>query len=80
MSGTGLVVVFYLILIKGGVCGPVERGRYLDEIEAENIFEGKGEAIESVLARLQPGICARCTVRISRECADLPGSNLGKRA
>jgi SulP family sulfate permease len=64
----------YLVRIKGGVCEPIERGRYLDEIGAENTFEGKGEAIENVVTRLDPAVCEHCTARIFRECASLPGA------
>ncbi|BAZ95326.1 sulfate transporter [Thiohalobacter thiocyanaticus] len=59
----------YLIRIKPGVCEPLERGPYLDAIGAENIFEGKGEAIRTVFDRLDPDICRRCTARIFNECA-----------
>jgi SulP family sulfate permease len=64
----------YLIHIKGGVCEPIERGRYLDEIGAENMFDGKSEAVASVVERLDPAICARCQTRIFRECANMPGA------
>jgi len=59
----------YLIRVKPGVCEPLERGPYLDEVGAENIFEGKGEAIRTVFDVLDVDICRHCTARIFNECA-----------
>jgi SulP family sulfate permease len=63
-----------LIRVKQGVCEPMERGRYLDDIGAENTFEGKGDAIATVVQRLDTSVCARCDKRIFRECSSLPGA------
>jgi sulfate permease, SulP family len=66
----------YLIRVKPGVCEPLTRGGYLDEIGMENLFTGKTEAIAWATSRLDPEICRTCTARIFRECADKPGAEL----
>jgi SulP family sulfate permease len=59
-----------------GLRQPVERvlrnGRFLEAIGEENVFRGKRDATAEIFARLDRDICARCRVRIFRECATLP--------
>lgn len=64
----------YLIRVKPGVCEPLTRGGYLDEIGKENVFTGKTEAIAWATSRVDPEICRSCTARIFRECAGKPGA------
>jgi sulfate permease, SulP family len=56
---------------------PVEavlrNGGFLAELGEENLFRSKRDAIHAIVAQLDPAICARCTARIFRECATLPG-------
>jgi len=68
-AGGGL----YLYNVKEGVCEPLKRGGYADEIGPENMFDSKTEAIRSIFHRLDPEVCRRCTARIFRECRDAPG-------
>jgi len=62
----------YLVRVKEGVCQPLGKGGYLDEIGRENFFDGKTEAIEKIFQRLDREICRRCTYRIFQECTTLP--------
>ncbi|MFZ5761690.1 MAG: SulP family inorganic anion transporter [Thermodesulfobacteriota bacterium] len=62
----------FLYDIKKGVCDYFQKGGYLDEIGAENIFESKDEAIAGIFRRLDRSVCARCTRRIFLECMTLP--------
>jgi SulP family sulfate permease len=43
----------------------------------DHIFSTKRQALHTIVRRLDPGICARCHVRIFEECATQPG---GERA
>ncbi len=63
----------YLIRVKPGVCEPLTRGGYLDEIGRENLFTGKTDAIAWATSRLDPEVCRTCTARIFHECAGKPG-------
>jgi SulP family sulfate permease len=62
----------YLLRVKEGVCQPLGKGGYLEEIGRANIFDTKTEAIEKIFHRLDPEVCRRCTRRIFQECATLP--------
>ena len=62
----------YLLRVKEGVCQPLGKGGYLEEIGRENLFDTKTEAIAKVFPRLDPEVCRRCTRRIFLECATLP--------
>jgi len=62
----------YLYDIKKPVCDHIEKGGYLDEIGAENIFESKDEALAEIFTRLDREICSRCDKRIFLECMTLP--------
>ncbi|MDD3517266.1 MAG: SulP family inorganic anion transporter [Chromatiales bacterium] len=61
----------YFYRIKEGVCGPLKRGGYMDEIGWNNLFTSKTEAIGHIFERLDKDVCARCTRRIFRECASV---------
>jgi SulP family sulfate permease len=50
----------------------LERAGHLASIGHENVFASKDEAISKVFARLDRGVCARCTARIFLECRRLP--------
>ncbi len=56
--------------------GPVlelwERLGFLRELGAEHVFPAKRVAIASIFKRLDPAICAGCTVRLYEECKTLP--------
>ena len=58
---------------------PLERSGYLDEIGRENIFESKGEAIETIFRRLDPSVCAGCPRRVFRECHEVDRGGKGER-
>lgn len=62
----------YLYDIKKGVCDYFQKGGYLDEIGAENIFDSKDEAISAIFTRLDRSICSHCKDRIFLECMTLP--------
>lgn len=62
----------YLTSLKPSVLTVMKRGGYLDEIGADHFFAHKQEAIASLYAQLDRGMCATCTARIFRECGDLP--------
>jgi len=49
-----------------------ERLGFLRELGAEHVFPAKRVAIASIFQRLDPAICARCTVRLYEECKTLP--------
>lgn len=38
-----------------------------------HIFQTKREALRTIVERLDPGVCAQCTVRIFEECVTRPG-------
>ncbi|HSW24283.1 MAG TPA: SulP family inorganic anion transporter, partial [Burkholderiaceae bacterium] len=45
-----------------------QRSGFLDEIGRDHIFPDKRIAIATIVPRLDPGICARCTVKLFEEC------------
>ncbi len=45
-----------------------EKTGFLNELATEHIFQSKAAAIGHIFCRLDPEICARCTVRIFTEC------------
>lgn len=65
----------YLLRIKPGVCEPISKGPYLDEISAMNIFESKGEAIHEVYQLLDKDICSQCSSHIFLECGGKPSKH-----
>ncbi len=58
----------YLCKVKDEVCNVLKRGGFVDQIGSENIFVTKLDAIQSLFARLDKSICARCDKRIFLEC------------
>ena len=58
----------YLHQLKEEAREPLERGGYLDEIGRENVFESKGDAIETIFGRLDRNTCTTCALRVFREC------------
>ncbi|WP_428420531.1 SulP family inorganic anion transporter [Methylibium sp.] len=53
-----------------------ERAGFLDVLGRDHIFADKHSAIARIVPRLDPGICARCRVRIFSECDQQPGAAL----
>jgi len=63
----------YLVGVQPNFCGMLNRGGQVEEVGRENIFDHKGEAIQTIYPRLDSAICRTCTARIFREChAALP--------
>lgn len=58
----------YLYRLKDNASKVMEKGGYMDEIGADNIFDSKGAAIGGIFNRLDKSICARCPNRIFTEC------------
>ncbi len=58
----------YLIRVKDAVRETLRRGRYLERIGSENIFDSKTTAIRTVVEKLDPAICRDCNRRVFREC------------
>jgi SulP family sulfate permease len=71
-NGGGL----YLVGLKPGACVPLTKGEYFREIGAENTFDGKTEALASIVPDLDSEVCSRCTLRIFRECEAHPKPSL----
>ena len=49
-----------------------QRMGFVEYLGADHIFPDKGTAISQIYDRLDPDICASCTVRIFRECNERP--------
>ena len=49
-----------------------QRISFMTELGTDHIFPAKRIAIETIFNRLDPDICARCTVRVYAECKTLP--------
>jgi sulfate permease, SulP family len=45
---------------------------FVHELGADHVFPSKRAAIAGIFPRLDPAICARCTVRLYEECRSLP--------
>jgi len=58
----------YFYRIKEGVCEPLRRGGYIQEIGDENMYRSKTEAITEIFETLDKSICATCDKRIFKEC------------
>lgn len=50
-----------------------ERTGFLQRLGADHIFPDKATAIRQIYARLDRGVCDRCTARCFRECGPAPG-------
>lgn len=62
----------YFHEVKEGVCGPLRRGHYIEEIGDENMFNSKTEAVAEIFQTLDKNICANCDKRIFIECQAVP--------
>ena len=62
----------YFYQLKDQVRKMFERSGTLATLGPENIFRSKAEAIQSIFAKLDHGICARCDKRIFIECKQIP--------
>ena len=52
-----------------------QRTGFLERLGADHIFPDKPHAIATIFHRLDPAVCARCPVRVFRECQpDDPGA------
>ncbi|MCG8508792.1 MAG: SulP family inorganic anion transporter, partial [Rhodospirillales bacterium] len=60
----------YLVDLHESVALSLERGGYLDAIGRDNVFDSKTAALAAIYGRLNKDVCADCTARIFRECAD----------
>ncbi|CAK0770408.1 sulfate permease, SulP family [Gammaproteobacteria bacterium] len=60
----------YFIRLKDTVYEQFDEYGILKSIGGKNIFESKGEAIPSIIARLDKTICETCQARIFLECAN----------
>jgi SulP family sulfate permease len=58
----------YFYRLKDAPRAVLERGGYLKDIGAENVFPVKTRAVAELYPRLDSEICRRCRVRIFREC------------
>jgi SulP family sulfate permease len=63
----------YFYEIKEGVCGPLRRGGYIQEIGEEYMYDSKSEAVASIFEELDKNICRTCEARIFRECQTVEG-------
>jgi sulfate permease, SulP family len=45
-----------------------QRTGFLDEVGRDHVFPDKRIAIATIVPRLDPGICSRCTVKLFEEC------------
>jgi SulP family sulfate permease len=65
--------LLYLCSLKGEAREILRRGGCLGSIGEENVFPTKTEALAKLVPRLDPQRCRECTLRIFRECAQMPG-------
>ena len=69
----------YMYRLKDSAMKALNRGGYIDEIGAANIFDSKDEAIRDIFSRLDKNICVTCNNRIFIECgAVAPEDRRGK--
>jgi sulfate permease, SulP family len=64
----------YLCSLKGNVVDVMKRGGCSKSMGEEHMFRSKLEAIGTIVPRLDPERCRRCTVRIFHECSQMPGA------
>jgi len=62
-----------LCSLKGEAREILRRGGCLGSIGEENVFLTKTEALARLVPQLDPERCRVCTLRIFRECAQMPG-------
>jgi len=51
-----------------------QAGGYIDRLGADHVFADKRRAIETIVPRLEGGICATCRLRVFEECVKQPGA------
>jgi SulP family sulfate permease len=61
----------FLIRVKERVLELLERGGYVVDIGADNIFQSKTKALRTIYRKLDYDICRRCDRRVFVECARL---------
>lgn len=62
----------YFCSLKEEVMKIKERGGCTRSIGEDNIFRSKTDAVGSIVPRLDPERCRYCTVRVFRECTQMP--------
>jgi SulP family sulfate permease len=63
----------YLYEVKDTVCSILHNSDFIRSIGDENIFDSKTKAVEAIVhEHLDPERCRRCSVRIFRDCAQMP--------
>ena len=60
--------------LREGAAGVLQKPPFAEEFGAGTVHASKRGAIASIVARLDPEICRRCTARVFTECASAPGS------
>jgi SulP family sulfate permease len=65
----------YLMHVKEGVCEPLRRGGYIEEIGNDKVFQSKSKALAAVVNDLDPCVCALCTKRVFQECPSRQGED-----
>lgn len=58
----------YFYRVKDAVRALLERGGYLADIGAHNLFPVKTHPIEAIYPRLDSNVCRSCRARIFRQC------------
>lgn len=53
-----------------------QRTGFLQRLGPDHVFPDKRSAIAAIVPRLDPGVCARCPVRLFEECSERPGAPL----
>ena len=58
----------YFYRVKDEVCQMFHKGKYMADIEAENIFPAKNRPIDTLYPILDSEVCRTCTARIFKQC------------
>jgi SulP family sulfate permease len=58
----------YFYRLKDGIIRGLRRGKYMDDIGAENIFPAGTRPIETLYPKFNSEICRNCEARIFKEC------------
>ncbi|MGB0722172.1 MAG: SulP family inorganic anion transporter [Gammaproteobacteria bacterium] len=59
---------FYLINVKQGLWEDLNACHCLDDESERRVFQTKGAAVQAIFHKLDKSICARCDLRVFREC------------
>ncbi len=73
-AGGGL----YFYKIKEGVCEPLKKAGYVEQVGPENMFSSKTQAISTIFEKLDKDICRSCDKRVFRECHSVPHAHKGE--